>query len=86
MGDARPQILVTLAAARQYAAAKRLGEEEARRELTELMLEARQLDEPNRDGTEAWRYRSRTTGLDIHAHISREGRLAVVVHVRVRSY
>lgn len=77
---------VTLAAARQYAAARKLREEEARRELTELLLDARPLDEPNCDGTEAWRYRSRPKGLDISAHVSREGRLAVVVHVRVRRY
>lgn len=79
------QVYVTMAAAESYADHVGLQDEEARRRLTVLMLDARRLAEDNRDGTEAWRYRTRSSGgLDIHAHVTREGRLAIVTHVRMR--
>ncbi len=80
------QVYATLAAARRYARWSGLRLEEARRELTELLLESRRNQQDNRDGTEGWRYRSRTRGVDIHAHIARDGPLALVVHIRVRDY
>lgn len=79
---AQGQIYVTLAAARQYLEAVDVpGDiETARRELTELMLDARQ----NPDDPGAYRARSHATGLDLSARVSVEGRLHVVVHVSVR--
>jgi hypothetical protein len=83
---AQGQVYVTLAAAQSYADAERLGIEEARRELTEYLLEAT----PSGDGTaghpERWRFRRRSTGLDITARISREGKLLVVVAANVRDH
>jgi hypothetical protein len=79
------QIFVSLAAARTYADAEHLQLEEARRELTEILLDATATPaEPGRP--EGWRARSRTTGIDVSARIVREGRLAVVVRVQVRHY
>ena len=78
------QVYVTQAAARAYAAAAGTLPEEARRTLTELLLDARPLPEPAATGATQWRHRSRTTGLDVTAHVVREGRLLVVVHVHVR--
>lgn len=80
-------VYVTLRAAREYARRAGdtiiLGEETARRELTELLLKARR--QPDRGGTyERWRYRSRARGVDVSALVSREGPLAVVVTVEVR--
>lgn len=77
------QILVTQAATDTYADFRRLGHEAARRELTELLIGAtRKPDGPS--GLEHWRARSRTLGVDVDAHVSREGPLAVVTHVHVR--
>ena len=79
------QVYVTLAAARTYAAARGLLEEEARRELTERLLEAHQ-KEAESGAPELWRYRSRAGGLDISARVSREGPLLVIVSISVRRY
>jgi hypothetical protein len=76
----RGQIFVSLAAAQQYATARQLLLEAARRELTERMLEAKLKS----DGT--WRYRSRTTQLDITARVAVETPLLIVAHVSVRDY
>lgn len=87
------QILVTDAAARQYAAARRLGTErglpateEARRELTQLLADARRTRTQPSNGAEGWRRRSRPLGVDVDAQVTRDGTLAVVVHVRARPY
>lgn len=79
------QILVTQAAADAYAVGSRrsLGYEEARRELTELLIGAARKP-ADASGLEHWRARSRTLGVDVDAHVSREGPLAVVTHVHVR--
>ena len=78
------QVYVTAAAAMVYADELRMRPEEARRELTELLLDA--VPGAGGSGTiEQWRYRRRSTGLDISARVTREGRLAVVVSVTVRS-
>jgi hypothetical protein len=76
-------VYVTLRAAREYAAATSLGEEEARRALTELLLDARPQGE--RPPYESWRRRKRLAGrkLDVSAMVSREGPLAVVITVEV---
>ena len=78
-------VFVSLRAAEEYARATGQRVEEARRELTERLLDARRTSDPA-TGAEGWRYRSRETQLDIGAHVARVGRLAVVVHVRVRDY
>ena len=79
------QVYVTLAAARTYATARGLLEEEARRELTERLLDARQKEsEPG--APELWRYRSRAHGVDISARVSHEGPLLVIVTVSSRRY
>jgi len=84
---ATAQVYVTMAAAQTYAAARGLAIEAARRELTEYLLEARRPEgSVQEDGPELWRFRRRSTGVDISARISREGRLAVVVAVSVRRY
>lgn len=75
------QLYVTLRAAREYAAALALGEEHARRELTELLLDARRRTE---DAPPYERWRRRTSAVDVSALVSREGRLAVVVTVDAR--
>lgn len=77
------QVYVSLAAAREYAESERIaGEESARRELTELLLDARKRE--GRDGE--WRLRSTKERLDLTAHVVVEGRLYVVVHVNARGY
>lgn len=76
------QVYVTLAAARTAAAAWRDGEETARRRLTELLLDARPVDVAV--SPERWRARRGSTGVDVTAHVVREGRLAVVVACTVR--
>jgi hypothetical protein len=91
MTDDRPtlgslgQVYVTLRAARDYAAARGLREEEARREITEQILEARLTAEAVGDRPATFRRRSRTTGVDITARVVREGQLLLVVAVSVRS-
>lgn len=78
-------VYVTLSAARSFARAGGYGEHEleaARRELTELLLDARQsTTDPSR-----WRMRRRATDLDITAIVAREGRLYVVTSVNARGY
>lgn len=78
-------IYVTYAAAATYAAALGLRPEEARRELTELLLDATRPENAAWETPERWRRRSRNAGVDITARVAREGRLAVVVSVSVRS-
>ena len=76
------QIYVSLAAAREFARAERItsGDEAARRELTELLLDAKQsTSEPGK-----WRARKRSTGVDITCRIVCEGRLLVVTAIDVR--
>lgn len=74
------QIYVTPTAAAAFAAVERIySDEDARRELTELLIDAKQEEDETR-----WRMRVRSTGLDIQARVSREGRLLVVTHVNVR--
>lgn len=75
------QVYVTMAAARSYAAAMSLREEEARRDLTELLLDAHRTDP---GPPELWRYRSRAQGVDISARVSREGPLLVIVAASIR--
>lgn len=75
------QIYVSLAAAREFARAERITDgEAARRELTELLLDARQ----SPHDPSLWRMRRRSTGLDISARIKIEGRLYVVTTIGVR--
>jgi hypothetical protein len=75
------QVYVTVAAAGRYAAFAGMKIEGARRELTVLLLDAKRV----RDGEPShWRARSRTTGLDISATVTREGPLLVVLSCNVR--
>ena len=76
----RGQIFVSLAAATQYAAARRLQPEHARRELTELLIGAKL------QGDGSWRARSRSTQLDLSARVAVETPLLVVTVVSVRDY
>ena len=79
------QVYVTDRAAETYAEAMDLREAEARRELTEYLMQATQVGEDRGAGAlESWRYRSRTTGIDISAMVSREESMAVVVSINVR--
>lgn len=77
------QVYVSLSATREYMAWERItGEERARRELTELMLDAKEsTTAPGR-----WRARRRATMLDVTAIVAREGALMVVTSIMVRSY
>lgn len=77
------QILLSQAAVRAYCEWSGLREEEGRRELTALLVDAKRVGTTD-SGAERWRYRSRSTGTDCEAHITRNGPIAVVVHVRVR--
>jgi hypothetical protein len=79
------QVYVTYAAAATYAAELGLRPEEARRELTELLLDATRPESSAWEAPERWRRRSRSSGVDVTARVAREGRLAVVVSVSVRS-
>jgi len=76
-------VYVSHAAAVEYAREEDLGIEPARRELTELLLDARQV---TGDPTQ-WRMRKRSTDLDLTARVARDGRLLVItsVHVRTRN-
>jgi hypothetical protein len=78
------QVYVTFEAARTYAAYERLEIEEARRELTEILLNAHPSGQPEPGRPERWRARQRSIDLDVQASVVREGRLAVVVHVNIR--
>lgn len=74
-------VYVTLTAARQYGAAERIHDDErARRELTELLVDAK----PVADRVDQWRMRKRSTGLDVTARAAKDGGLMVVTHVHVR--
>lgn len=64
--------------------AERVHLETWRRELTELLLDARPLANRAASGATQWRRRSRAHSVDVTAHVVREGRLLVVVHVEVR--
>lgn len=75
------QVFITIAAAQSYAECRRLRPEEARRELTELLLDAREGSTPG-----AYRARSRVSQIDISAKVVREGRLLVVVSASAREY
>ena len=79
------QVQVTRLAAERYAAHDGIGLEQARLDLTELLLDATRRDDTS-TGLERWRYRSRSDGLDITASVTREGPLAIVVGVSVREY
>lgn len=75
-------VYVTLAAAREFGAVERIhDDEEARRELTVLLSDAR----PNATDPSLWRAQSRATGLDISARVKREGRLMIVTATHTRS-
>lgn len=76
------QIYVTLRAAEDYAGDERLRAEEARRELTELLLDARVRD-PAAEPMQV-RARSRASGIDLSATVVREGRLLVVTSAHAR--
>lgn len=78
-------VYVTLSAARTYGAHERLRDEEARRELTEQLLDARRVEQGEESGgPQLWRMRRRSTGLDVTARVAVEGKLHVVVAVNVR--
>lgn len=85
------QVYVTLAAARQYAESARhvyaegetLQIEEARRELTELLLDAHRV-QGDTETPERWRFRRQSVGVDLNVRIAREGRLLVVVGLTAR--
>lgn len=79
------QVYVTLAAAQEYAHLQRLQVEQARRTLTEYLLEATRSGDVW-DQAEGWRYRRKSSGVDITARVVREGRLAVVVAINARRY
>lgn len=89
--SAAGQVYVTLAAAREYARASQrtheepMREEEARRELTELLLDAVRVEDDTED-PERWRFRRRRDSIDISARVVRDGRLLVVVSVTARGY
>jgi hypothetical protein len=79
------QIYVTAAAARRFLEAREYKEHEmetARRELTELLLDARQLQNDPR----TWRARKRSTKLDISAIVEPDGRLFIVTFITVQAY
>jgi hypothetical protein len=78
-------IYVTQAAAQQFLEIRGYKEHEletARRELTELLLDARQ----QRSMPHMWRARKRSTKLDITAIVKQEGRLLVVTFISVQPY
>lgn len=78
------QIYVTLAAAEQWSRANDYGGiEEARRDLTELLLDAYRTGDPA-DGMV--RLRRTAERIDLQAHVSTESRLLVVTRVIVREY
>jgi hypothetical protein len=78
------QIYVTHNAAETYRRHERARPEEARRELTEYLCDAVPAGQTD-TGAERWRYRRGSTDLDITAIVIRDGRLAVVASVSVRS-
>lgn len=74
------QVYVTLAASRAYGAIERLGDEEARRELTEMLLDAKESETTPGQ----WRFRRRSEAIDITARVSKDNQLLVVTTVSVR--
>lgn len=81
------QVYVTYRAAQDLARITGMEPEEARRRLTEWLLDAKRPSTAStRTGAENWRAKSRTYGWDIDVHVSREERLCVVVHVHARPY
>ena len=79
-------VYVSLRAAREYAATPsdagaQLGEEEARRALTERLLDARASPGQDRPPYTSWRIRGRH---ELSAMVSTEGPLAVVITVSAR--
>jgi len=86
LGDRGP-IYVSMRAAERYAELRHMRAEEARRELTELLLDARCTREsPTLADAAHYRARSRTSGLDISATVVRDGRLLVVAAINVREH
>lgn len=78
------QVYVTLTAAEQYARQRSLRIEEARRELTEILVDhGRVLEETSPIRVRA---RSRATQIDLSARVSQEGRLLVVVSIEARDH
>lgn len=75
-------VYISHAAAVTYARDQDLGTEEARRELTELLADAKQ----SQTDPDKWRFRSRTESIDITALVARDGRLLVVTVVEARRY
>lgn len=77
-------VYVTAAAADRYArwAGIEKEPERARRELTGLLLDARE----HTSGDGRWRYRNRVHDCDITARVVVEDRLAIVVSIDVREY
>ena len=79
-------VYVTGRAMIAYARARDLQEEEARRELTRLLMGARRKG-PSQTGAEQWRARTRSLGVDVTAHVvpdEVDSRIQVVTHVAVR--
>lgn len=76
----RGTVYVTAAAAHQYAEARGQPEETARRELTALLAGAYQTTNGG------WRRRIQARQIDVTAHVSIEGELAVVVAVQSKRY
>ncbi len=84
---ARGQVYVTLRAATAYQRGIRRADlriEEARRELTEQLLDAHCTREAEGTRAASYRARSHTTQLDISATVVLEGHLYVVVAANVR--
>lgn len=79
------QLYISRTAAKTYQEFAELGTEEARRELTEILMEARPVEDKG-DGKERWRYRRQSEHIDITALVSREDGLIVVTHISVRGY
>jgi len=86
----RGQIFVTAGATESFSSelsridGRSWRSEEARRYLTELLIEGRVA----REDETPWkvRVRTRSSGLDISANVIREGRLLVVLAAHVRGY
>lgn len=79
-------IVIMLTAVQQYAGFRGLSLGEAKEELVQLLPEARPMRTQPTDGSEGWRRRSRTHGVDINVHVDRRGTEARVVYVSVRPY
>lgn len=75
-------VYVSYAAADSYARSEGIEIEEARRELTELLADAKQ----SQSDPGKWRFRRKSESVDITARVARDGRLLVVTAVDARSY